>query len=149
MNKKYRGQYHRLRACILAAAPHASCARDCAYALAISLAATLPLAVLPVDAVQAQAGGSLLEEVVVVGSRNTTPRSVADSPVPVDVFTAEEFDHIGNAADITDNLRAVVPSYNATAPGGDQDTFVRAVSLRGLAADHTLVLIGGKRRHKN
>ena len=116
--------------------------------LAIGLAATLSLAVMPLGAVHAQAGDVPPEEVVVVGSRNTTPRSVADSPVPVDVFTAEAFDHIGNAADITDNLRALVPSYNATTPSGDQDTFVRPVSLRGLAPDHTLVLINGKRRHR-
>ena len=116
--------------------------------LIIGLAATLSLAVMPLGAVHAQAGDVPPEEVVVVGSRNTTPRSVADSPVPVDVFTAEAFGHIGNAADITDNLRALVPSYNATTPSGDQDTFVRPVSLRGLAPDHTLVLINGKRRHR-
>ena len=68
--------------------------------------------------------------------------------MPIDVFSAEEFNRVGNAADITDNLKALVPSYNATTASGDQDTFVRPTSLRGLAPDQTLVLVNGKRRHR-
>ena len=33
----------------------------------------------------------LLEKIVVIGSRSQQPRSVADSPVPVDVISGEEF----------------------------------------------------------
>ena len=89
-----------------------------------------------------------IEEVITLGHRHAKPRSAADSTVPIDVFSAEVFNRVGNTADITDNLKALVPSYNATTASGDQDTFVRPTSLRGLAPDQTLVLVNGKRRHR-
>lgn len=89
------------------------------------------------------------EEVVVVGSRGTKPRSVVDSPVPVDVISADDFNAIGNSADLTDNLRTMVPSYTATPATGDGSAFVRPTSLRGTAPDQTLVLVNGKRRHRS
>ncbi|MEM8930018.1 MAG: TonB-dependent receptor [Acidobacteriota bacterium] len=89
------------------------------------------------------------EELVVVGSRSAKPRSVTDSPVPVDVIPAEDFNALGNSADVTDNLKTVVPSYTATPATGDGSAFVRPTSLRGTAPDQTLVLIDGKRRHRS
>ena len=89
-----------------------------------------------------------IEEVVTIGTRSSKPRSVTDSPVPVDVFSASEFSRTGNSADITDNLKALVPSYTATPATGDGSAFVRPTSLRGMAPDQTLVLINGKRRHR-
>ncbi len=89
------------------------------------------------------------EEIVVLGSRSVEPRSVTDSPVPVDVITAEEFNAMGNTADLTDNLKALVPSYTATPATGDGSAFVRPTSLRGTAPDQTLVLVNGKRRHRS
>lgn len=89
------------------------------------------------------------EEVVVIGSRSTKPRSVIDSPVPVDVIAGEEFNALGNAADVTDNLKTLVPSYTATPATGDGSAFVRPTSLRGTAPDQTLVLVNGKRRHRS
>ncbi|MCY3752297.1 MAG: TonB-dependent receptor [Gammaproteobacteria bacterium] len=90
----------------------------------------------------------VIEEIITIGSRSQRPRSAVTSTAPVDVFSEEDFNRIGNAADITDNLRALTPSYNATTASGDQDTFVRPVSMRGLAPDQTLVMINGKRRHR-
>ncbi len=89
------------------------------------------------------------DEIVVLGSRSTKPRSVADSPVPVDIISAEEFNAMGNTADLTDNLKALVPSYTATPATGDGSAFVRPTSLRGTAPDQTLVLVNGKRRHRS
>lgn len=89
------------------------------------------------------------EEIVVLGSRSVEPRSVTDSPVPVDVISSEEFNALGNAADLTDNLKALVPSYTATPATGDGSAFVRPTSLRGTAPDQTLVLVNGKRRHRS
>ena len=43
---------------------------------------------MPVGAAHAQEG-DVPEAVVIVGSRNNTPRAGADSAVPVDGFTAE------------------------------------------------------------
>ena len=89
------------------------------------------------------------DEIVVIGSRSKEPRSVADSPVPVDIITAEDFAAIGSSADLTDNLRALVPSYTATPATGDGSAFVRPTSLRGTAPDQTLVMVNGKRRHRS
>ena len=90
----------------------------------------------------------VIEEIITIGSRSQRPRSAVTSTAPIDVLSAEDFNRIGNSADITDNLKALTPSYNATTASGDQDTFVRPVSMRGLAPDQTLVMINGKRRHR-
>ncbi len=89
------------------------------------------------------------EEIVVLGSRSVQPRSVTDSPVPIDVITAKQFNAMGNVADLTDNLKTLVPSYTATPATGDGSAFVRPTSLRGTAPDQTLVLVNGKRRHRS
>ncbi len=91
----------------------------------------------------------LIEEIVTTGSRSGKARSAGDSPVPVDVISAEDFGALGNTADLTDNLKALVPSYTATPATGDGSAFVRPTSLRGTAPDQTLVLINGKRRHRS
>ena len=97
-----------------------------------------------------QAGGPAagpLEEVVVVGTRRRD-RSVADSPVPVDVVTGDEFLAHGDT-DMDNLLSATVPSYNVSQePISDAATFIRPATLRSLAPDATLVLVNGKRRHR-
>ena len=88
-----------------------------------------------------------LESLVVVGSRSQ-PRSVLDSAVPIDIVSNESFEKQGGA-DLPDLLRALVPSYNInTQPISDASTVVRPANLRGLAPDHTLVLVNNKRRHR-
>jgi iron complex outermembrane receptor protein len=99
--------------------------------------------------VQAIAQDQMLEEVVVTGSRSHKPRSASDSPVPIDVLNGEEFNSMGNNQDITDNLKALVPSYTATPATGDGSAFIRPTSLRGMAPDQSLVLVNGKRRHRS
>ena len=87
-----------------------------------------------------------LEELVVIGSRR--PRSATKSVVPIDVVTSEDFVKQGGT-DVTDLLRNVIPSYNVnTQPISDAGTVVRPPNLRGLAPDHALVLVNGKRRHR-
>jgi iron complex outermembrane receptor protein len=90
-----------------------------------------------------------IDEVVTVGSRSNEPRSVTDSPVPVDVFSEAELAAFGNQADLTDTLKALVPSYTATPATGDGSAFIRPTSLRGMAPDQTLILVNGKRRHRS
>ena len=88
-----------------------------------------------------------LEEMVVVGTR-AEPRSVLESAVPIDVLPSEDFVRQGGA-DLPDLLRNLVPSYNVNAqPIADAATVVRPANLRGLAPDHTLLLVNGKRRHR-
>ena len=87
------------------------------------------------------------ETIVVVGTR-TEGRTVTASPVPVDVIPETELVSQGNN-DLTNRIRTVVPSYNVgTQPISDAATLVRPANLRGLAPDHTLVLVNGKRRHR-
>ena len=87
------------------------------------------------------------QAVVVVGSR-ARPRSVAESMVPIDAIPAEEIASHGST-DVGDRLRAIAPSYNVNPqPVGDAARVMRPANLRGLAPDHTLVLVNGRRRHR-
>ena len=88
-----------------------------------------------------------LEGMVVVGTR-AEPRSVLESAVPIDVLPSDDFVKQGGS-DLPDLLRNLVPSYNVNAqPIADAATVVRPANLRGLAPDHTLLLVNGKRRHR-
>ena len=88
-----------------------------------------------------------IEEIVTTGTR-ARARSVEDSPAPVDVLSADYFSNQGDT-DLSNLVRNIVPSYNVnTQPISDAATIVRPANLRGLAPDHTLVLINGKRRHR-
>jgi iron complex outermembrane receptor protein len=102
------------------------------------------------DADQAdEAENTVLEEVITTGTRTSKERTASDSPVPIDVLSGEEFDAFGGTNDLTDNLKALVPSYTATPLTGDGSAFVRPTSLRGTAPDQLLVLVDGKRRHRS
>ncbi|KXI30411.1 TonB-dependent receptor plug domain-containing protein [Paraglaciecola hydrolytica] len=91
---------------------------------------------------------SSIEKIAVVGSRST-PRSVIDSPVPLDIVSVDEFTRQG-ASDFNSMLATLIPSFNVNdQPINDASMLVRPSNLRGLAADHTLVLINGKRRHRS
>lgn len=90
-----------------------------------------------------------VEQIAVIGSRSNKVRTVAESPVPVDILSADELNAMGGTADMTDNLKVLVPSYTATPATGDGSAFVRPTSLRGTAPDQTLVLVDGKRRHRS
>ena len=96
----------------------------------------------------AQEEDSLLEEIVTVGTRGK-PRSATDSIAPVDVISGDDFTSQGGV-DTSDLLRNSVPSFNVNdQPISDAATLVRPANLRGLAPDHTLVLVNGKRRHRS
>ena len=116
-----------------------------------SLITTLAVAsLLPLPAMaQSASGDETIEEVITTGTRSAKPRSASDSPVPVDVINADDLEALGNTADLTDNIRAMVPSYTATPATGDGSAFVRPTSLRGTAPDQSLVLVNGKRRHRS
>ncbi len=112
--------------------------------LAMSLCVTVPA--VAQDTSQSSAAD---DQITVIGSRNSRPRSASDSPVPVDVISGEDFNALGNSTDLTDNLRILVPSYTATPATGDGSAFIRPTSLRGMAPDQTLILVNGKRRHRS
>src|SRR6185295_4595259 len=80
------------------------------------------------------------------GTRRTD-RTLADSPVPVDVIGA---DAIANSGQTETNkiLNELVPSFNFPQPSiADGTDALRPATLRGLSPDQTLVLVNGKRRH--
>ena len=92
-------------------------------------------------------GETALEEVVITGSRREA-RSVFDSSAPIDVIGGDDFRNQGNT-NMTDLIRTMVPSFNVnTQPISDAATVIRPANMRGLAPDHTLVLVNGKRRHR-
>ncbi|MBW3553720.1 MAG: TonB-dependent receptor [Gemmatimonadetes bacterium] len=89
----------------------------------------------------------MLDELVVVGSR-AGPRTVTESMVPVDVIPAREIAQQAET-NIDFALRNVIPSFNVNQqPISDAGTIIRPANMRGLASDHTLVLVNGKRRHR-
>ncbi|NNE04983.1 MAG: hypothetical protein HKN15_04575, partial [Xanthomonadales bacterium] len=61
----------------------------------------------------ANESSGVLEEVITTGTRSNRPRTAADSTVPIDVLSGDEFDAFGGTNDLTDNLKALVPSYTA------------------------------------
>ncbi|QDE30222.1 TonB-dependent receptor plug domain-containing protein [Shewanella polaris] len=88
-----------------------------------------------------------VEKMAVVGSR-AAPRSIGDSPVPVDIISSDDLKKNGST-DMIDMLVTSVPSFNSRAqPISDAATLVRPVNLRGLPSDSTLILVNGKRRHR-
>ncbi|MFK5947251.1 MAG: TonB-dependent receptor, partial [Methylococcales bacterium] len=102
---------------------------------------------MPTIAAEADKKDADIEQIVVVGSR-AAPRSIADSPVPIDVVGGKELMANGSS-DMATLMRTVTPSYNVNAQAiSDGASIVRPANLRGLSPDSTLILVNGKRRHK-
>jgi iron complex outermembrane receptor protein len=88
------------------------------------------------------------EDIVVIGSRRRD-RTVADSPVAIDVFEPEAVTSTGYT-DVNDALRTLVPAFNAQRlPLNDGSSFVRPITLRASPSDHVLLLLNKKRRHRS
>jgi iron complex outermembrane receptor protein len=118
--------------------------RNATLAIAISMALGTTVSV---SAAESGAKEESVERIAVVGSR-AAPRSVADSPVPIDIIGAEDLARTGSS-DMLDQLTGTIPSFNVHAnPISDAATLVRPVNLRGLSSDSTLILVNGKRRHR-
>ena len=91
-----------------------------------------------------EAGGSAI---VVTGTRGGVPRTVADSPVPIDVITPADLKQTGRTG-LKEILGNIIPSLTMPAlGGGGTSASVRPISIRGLSGDYLLVLVNGKRRH--
>jgi iron complex outermembrane receptor protein len=86
--------------------------------------------------------------IVVTGSRSTG-RTVANSPVPIDVIGADSLSQSGYT-ETNKVLNQLVPSFNFPQPSlTDGTDSLRPATLRGLAPDQVLVLVNGKRRHSS
>jgi iron complex outermembrane receptor protein len=87
---------------------------------------------------------SLAEVVIGSRARHTAADELA---VPVDVFTPEQIKSQGTT-ETSQILSQLAPSVNFPRQSvSDATEIVRPFTMRGLSADHTLVLLNGKRRH--
>lgn len=88
-----------------------------------------------------------LDNVVVVGSRSSVPRTNIQSPVPVDLITTKDVKSFAQV-DLTQILNYVAPSFSSNRQTvSDGTDHIDPASLRGLGPDQVLVLVNGKRRH--
>ena len=88
------------------------------------------------------------QTVIVTGTRRSD-RTVADSPVPVDVIGGDQLADTGYT-ETNRILNQLVPSFNFPQPSlTDGTDSLRPATLRGLAPDQVLVLVNGKRRHSS
>lgn len=95
------------------------------------------------EATDLQDAGSII---IVTGTRRND-RTVAQSPVPIDVIGATSLQNSGYT-DTNRLLNQLVPSFNFPQPSNTDGTDgLRPATLRGLGPDQTLTLINGKRRH--
>ncbi|MDC8015753.1 TonB-dependent receptor plug domain-containing protein [Tahibacter soli] len=113
------------------------------FSLAAAIAASLAAPAFAADTPE-----STLDQVIVTGTR-AKDRTVLDSPVPVDVLTADDLRAAGAInGELGQALAVLLPSFNfprqSNSGGSDH---VRAAQLRGMSPDQVLVLVNGKRRH--
>jgi len=88
-----------------------------------------------------------LDNVVVIGSRSSVPRTNIQSPVPVDLITTKDVKSFAQV-DLTQILNYVAPSFSSNRQTvSDGTDHIDPASLRGLGPDQVLVLVNGKRRH--
>ena len=105
-----------------------------------------PSVAMPAFAQDNQAQADAEAAIIVTGTRRTD-RTVADSPVPVDVIGSDAIENTG-ATETNKILNQLVPSFNFPQPSiADGSDALRPATLRGLSPDQTLVLVNGKRRH--
>ena len=91
--------------------------------------------------------GETLQDVVVIGSRNTA-RTVTESAVPIDVINMKEIASQGPQVNLNQIMNMVAPSFtSATQTVADGTDHIDPAQLRGLGPDQVLVLVNGKRRH--
>src|SRR5258708_5179933 len=123
--------------------------RKLQLAVRAALAAATATAVIPAawsqtaPALASETSAAGLEEVVVTGSRITSPNLTAISPI-----TSVDDGYIGSTnltrvEDILNNLPMVFAGQNSTISNGSDGT--ASVNLRGLGANRTLVLVNGRR----
>ena len=92
--------------------------------------------------------GVALDAVVLLGNR-AKPRTLLDSPVPIDNISVAELTG-GGQPTIEAMLTFKVPSFNAqTQAISDASAHYDPADLRGLGPSRTLVLINGKRKNQS
>ncbi len=89
-----------------------------------------------------------LDEIVVTGNR-TKPRTILDSPVPIDNISVAELQKSGKPT-LDRMLTFKVPSFNSQNQAiADATAHYDPADLRGLGPSRTLVLVNGKRKNQS
>ncbi|HEX4182868.1 MAG TPA: TonB-dependent receptor [Caulobacteraceae bacterium] len=87
-----------------------------------------------------------VDEVVVTGLRGK-PRTIANSPVPIDIISAPQLTRTGRVG-LKAILSTTIPSLTMPAQnGGGTSASVPPYAVEGLTGDYVLVLVNGQRRH--
>lgn len=86
-----------------------------------------------------------VDDVIVTGTREYGVKA-RQSSSPITIISSEKLKETGQT-NLMDALLRLEPSYNANAVNYDLSALVRSPRLRGLTANHVLVLVNGKRRH--
>ena len=114
-------------------------------AIAIALALAAPPA-LAQDTAPSQDKTKTLDALIVTGTR-VSDRTVAESQSAIDIITPEVLQSTGTT-ELATALSRALPSLNfPRAAINDGTDAMRPAQLRGLAPDHVLVLVNGKRYH--
>jgi iron complex outermembrane receptor protein len=93
----------------------------------------------------APAENTPLESVIVTGTR-VTGLKAEDSVSPIQILDVEAIAGTGQP-DLMQALGQAMPSMQVEAYGADTAALTKAIRLRGLSPNDTLVLVNGKRRH--
>lgn len=98
-------------------------------------------------AVSLDPSSSQLEEVVVsTGSRNSK-RTMTDTPLPIDILSANELRSTGQTS-FDKALQYRVPSFNTVnTPVNDATSLLDPYEIRNMGPSRTLILINGKRKN--
>ena len=92
--------------------------------------------------------GLSFDEIVVVGTRGK-PRTILESPVPIDNINAAELAKSGQTS-IDQMINYRVPSYNSSNQTiSDATAHFDPSELRNLGPSRTLVLVNGKRKNQS
>lgn len=92
--------------------------------------------------------GLQLDEVVITGNR-IKPRTILDSPVPIDNINVKDLQQSGKPT-LDRMLTFKVPSFNSQNQAiSDATAHYDPADLRGLGPSRTLVLVNGKRKNQS
>ena len=93
----------------------------------------------------ARAATDNLEEIIVTGTRRSDV-TVLTSQIPIDIVSNDALASSGSLS-LVQSMRAILPSASFSQTGGVIGSrLAQSISLRGLPAGNTLVLVNGKRR---
>lgn len=119
-------------------------AKNIRHGRKLALTASCALAALAGPALAAD-GEPDAGTIIVTGTRQVA-RSATESLAPIDVLSTKDLQASGKQS-VRDLLGTLVPSINVSNSGAGASFAVKTLSLRGLAGDHVLILVNGKRRH--